>query len=68
MIFVSELKAKFQFSEGDTVKFSFNNGTFKVTKRFIGDLEEGGTGPLYTIKNAMTEFERVEEYELTLVK
>ncbi len=54
----------FRFAVGDTVKFSFNNGTFKVTKCFVGPLEEGGTGALYTIKNAVSEFECVEENEL----
>ena len=65
---MSEEKAVFRYSVGDTVKFSFNNGTFKIEKCFVGELEEGGTGPLYTIKNAMTEFECVEENELSPVE
>lgn len=64
---MSEANAAFRFSVGDTVRFSFNNGTFKVTKRFTGALEAGGTGLLYTIQNAMTEFELVEEAELSPV-
>ena len=61
---MNEENAVFRYAVGDTVKFSFNNGTFKVEKCFIGELEDGGTGPLYSIKNAMMEFECVEESEL----
>ena len=57
-------KITFRFSVGDTVKFTFNNGTFKVSKCFVGTTEEGNQVAMYTIKNAVSEFECVEENEL----